>query len=202
MRYTPFSDSSNVWHRALDGSLSSLDFRFDGQMAAAVLDLRGGTLAQLLYDVLGAEAAGALVQRLVREHRGNVYTAEDVDALVSHPDAPSVREWITSRDSAGLLVSPAQMSRLEDDADGTPRFHLSFHVRNDEASPGWFQIKEHYRRARPAGRGTGRRQAGANTGPPWSTHPAGRDSGWRCFRRRSVGMGAGAWTITCQTRSS
>ena len=144
VRYTPFSDSSKVWHRALDGSLSSLDFRLDGKMAAAVLDLRGGTLAQLLYDLLGAEGAGALVQQLVREHKGNVYTAEDVDALVSHPDAPSVREWISSRDYAGLLVSSAKMSRLEDDADGTPRFHLSFHVRNDEASPGWFQIKEHY----------------------------------------------------------
>ena len=49
-----------------------------------------------------------------------------------------------SSDSAGLLVSPAEMSRLDDDADGRPRFHLSFHVRNDEASPGWFQVKDHY----------------------------------------------------------
>ena len=143
-RYEPFIDNSKVWRRALDVSLSSLDFRLDGKMAAAVLDLRGGMLAQLLYDVLGAEGAGALVQRLVTEHRDDVYTADDVDALVSHPDAPSVREWITSRDSAGLLVSPAEMSRLEDDVDGTPRFHLSFHVRNDEASPGWFQVKDHY----------------------------------------------------------
>lgn len=143
-RYEPFTNSSKVWDRALDVSLSSLDFQLDGKMAAAALDLRGGLLAQLLYDLLGAEGAGALVQRLVREHRGDVYTADDVDALVSHPDAPSVREWITSRDSAGLLVSPAEMSRLEDDADGTPRFHLSFHVRNDETSPGWFYVKEHY----------------------------------------------------------
>ena len=143
-RYVPFSDRAEVWNRALNVSLSSLDFRLDGQMATAVLDLRGGTLAQLLYDILGTEGAGVLVQRLVREHGGGVYTAEDVDALVSHPDAPSVHEWITSRDSAGLLVSPAEMSRLEDDADGRPRFHLSFHVRNDEASPGWFQVKDHY----------------------------------------------------------
>ena len=41
-RYVPFSDSSEVWNRALNVSLSSLDFRLDGQMAAAVLDLRGG----------------------------------------------------------------------------------------------------------------------------------------------------------------
>ena len=143
-RYEPFTHSSKVWDRALDVSLSSLDFRLDGKMAAAVLDLRGGLLAQLLYDVLGAEGTGALVQRLIREHRGDVYTADDVDALVSHADAPSVREWITSRDSAGLLVSPAELSRLEDDVDGTPRFHLSFHVRNDEPSPGWFHVKEHY----------------------------------------------------------
>ena len=144
VRYTPLTDSSTVWHRALDVSLSSLDFRLDGKMAAAVLDLRGGALAQLLYDILGAEGAGALVQRLVTKHRGNVYTAEDIDALVSHPDAPSVREWITSNDCSGLLVSTAEVSRLEDDDDGTPRFHLSFHVRNDEASPGWFHVKEHY----------------------------------------------------------
>ncbi|MDE0660214.1 MAG: hypothetical protein OXI79_11255 [Gammaproteobacteria bacterium] len=85
-RYTPLADSK-VWHRALDGSLSSLDFGFDGKTAAAVLDLRGGMLAQILYDVLGAEGAGALVQRLVGDHRGDVYTAEDVDTLVSHPDA-------------------------------------------------------------------------------------------------------------------
>ncbi len=161
-RFSPFSDRSEVWQRALDGSLSSLDFRFDGKMAAAVLDLRGGTLAQLLYDVLGAEGAGALVQRLVREHRGDVYTAEDVDALVSHPDAPSVREWITSRECAGLLVSPAKMSRLEDDSDGTPRFHLSFHVRNEEASPGWFQIKDHFDLRYPFG------LAGVTRVPPFS----------------------------------
>lgn len=143
-RYEPLTDSSRVWDCALDVSLSFLDFQLDGKMAAAVLDLRCGLLARLLYDVLGAEGAAALVQRLVREHRGDVYTAEDVDALVPHPDAPSVREWITSRDSAGLVVSPAEMSRLEDDADGTPRFHLSFHVRNDEPSPGWFYVKDHY----------------------------------------------------------
>ena len=162
VRYTPLSDSSKVWHRALGVSLSSLDFRLDGKMAAEVLDLRGGALAQLLYDVLGAEGAGALVQRLVREYAGNVYTAEDVDALMSHPDAPSVREWITSRDSAGLIVSPAEMSRLEDEADGTPRFHLSFHVRNDEASPGWFHVKEHYDLGYPF------RLSGVTRVPPFS----------------------------------
>lgn len=34
------------------------------------------------------------------------------------------------------------MARVDDG--GAERFHLSFHVRNGEESPGWFQIKEHY----------------------------------------------------------
>ena len=62
----------------------------------------------------------------------------------------------------GLLVSPAKMSRLEDDADGTPRFHLSFHVRNDEASPGWIQVKDHYDLRHPF------RLSGVTRVPPFS----------------------------------
>jgi len=62
----------------------------------------------------------------------------------------------------GLLVSPAKMSRLEDDADGTPRFHLSFHVRNDEASHGWIQVKDHYDLRHPF------RLSGVTRVPPFS----------------------------------
>lgn len=141
-RFAPFSDGSKVWDRASDVSLSSLDFQSDGRMSAAVLDLRGGALARLLFDLLGPDGSARLVQRLVGEHRGKAYTARDVDALLPGSDMPRIRRWITSRDSPGFLTSQATMSSVDDDS--AERSHVSFHVRNDEESAGWFQIKEHY----------------------------------------------------------
>lgn len=150
-RFAPFSDRSKVWDRASTVPLSSLDFRSDARMAAAVLDLRGGALARLILDLLGPDGSGRLVQRLVEEHRGEAYTAHDVDALLPEPHMPSVRRWIASSEGPGFLTSQATMSNVDDD--GAERFHLSFHVHNGEELPGWFQIKEHYDPRWPVGVG-------------------------------------------------
>ena len=142
MRFAPYADSAEVWDRALAGSLSSLDFRSEPKTATAALDLRGGALAQLLLDLLGAKEAGRLIQRLLRERNGDVYTVYHVDGLLPETGMPGVRRWLTEKGSAGFLVSEGSVSEVEDKHGD--RFHVTFHVRNDEETPGWFHIKEHY----------------------------------------------------------
>src|SRR5690606_7229897 len=59
-----FSDTIEVWNSALDQALATIDTTRDPKDTINLLTLKGGELAQAVYDVLGPLRAGELLATL------------------------------------------------------------------------------------------------------------------------------------------
>ena len=133
-----------VWDLALGTSLADLD---PGQDPARVLDvvaLKGSAVARSIFDALGREQTGIFLSELRRRHLGGHYdlaafyeTARLVDADLE----ALLGDWLNDAALPGFLASAVETFRLPDTADGTPRFQVRVHIRNDEPVPGLLRLR-------------------------------------------------------------
>jgi ABC-type transport system involved in multi-copper enzyme maturation permease subunit len=135
-----FSANVEVWNSALGQSLAAIDTTRDPEQTINTLTLKGGELAQAIYDVLGAQRSGEFLAALVNQHRGGTYTLDDVVSTLALYDEGLSRlfmETINSTELPGFVVENADMYRLSDGLNGEQRYQLLVALRNDEPVAGF-----------------------------------------------------------------
>ncbi|MDQ7006819.1 MAG: ABC transporter permease [Acidobacteriota bacterium] len=141
---TLMTSRPSVWEAALSTSLVDLDPDRDPQKAIDVLTLKGGALSRSLIDALGRERSGALLAGLVQDGGTAGYGLEDYLDLAGGID-PDLAEWLRlgmeTTELPAFRGAPAEVYRLEDAADGTPRYQLLVRVANDGAAPGLLRVR-------------------------------------------------------------
>ncbi|HHN75150.1 MAG TPA: hypothetical protein ENK10_07990 [Acidobacteria bacterium] len=133
----------SVWQAALSTSLVALDPAADPQRTLDVLTLKGGALADSLIDALGRERTGRLLSGLVAAGEAG-YGLEEYLDLAREID-PDLAEWLRlgmeTTELPAFRAVPAEAYRLEDEADGTPRYQVLVRVVNEGAAPGLLRVE-------------------------------------------------------------
>ncbi len=135
-----FATNVEVWNSALGQSLANIDTDRDPEQTINTLTLKGGELAQAIYDVLGGQRSGEFLATLVNQHRGGTYTLDDVvNTLALYDEGVSrlFMETINSTELPGFVVENADMYRLSDGLNGEQRYQLLVALRNDEPVAGF-----------------------------------------------------------------
>ena len=136
--FYPFVDRPSVQELASRIPLAGLAEHGAQRLAAEALLFRGTAVARAIYDGLGREGAASLLSGLRRDHEG---TGFDVGLMAAEPRSTRLLgDWLGATGMPGFLVSEAEAYRLPDVDDGTPRYQLRVHVRNDEPTPGLFRV--------------------------------------------------------------
>lgn len=138
------TDRPGVWDAVLGSSLTGMDVEEDPKRAVNALYLKTSALATAILDGAGRERAAAMIANLLRDHRGETFTAADLDRAAEEAGvdlAGLVGDFLHQTDLPGFIVSPAELERLPDDDQGTPRYQTRLFVRNGEAAPGLFRLR-------------------------------------------------------------
>ena len=141
--YRAATSRPSVWDRALAAPLSQLDVDTDPERALNALMLKATSIANVLHDGLGPVRSAALLAELRNRFTGQNFTAEDlvhVAADLAIDLDGLLGAWLDETHLPGFLASSAQVHRLSDDADGSPRYQVLVHVRNDEPAPGLLRV--------------------------------------------------------------
>ncbi|MEX0901959.1 MAG: hypothetical protein WDZ76_04400 [Pseudohongiellaceae bacterium] len=131
-----------LWESAADTPLAQFDPWRDPTLAVDELALRSGTLAQAIYDTLGAEGAAQLLGQLLTRYGGSEFTFGDLlhsEAIQSAQLDPVLSAWFHSS-LAGFRTDDADMVQLADSESGDTRYQLRFTLRNTEAAPGLVRV--------------------------------------------------------------
>ena len=133
-----------VWDRALASSLAELDPTDDPAQVLNVMALKGGAVADVLYDGLGRQRIAKLLAALVDRYRGGhfdavqfVQTSKDVGVDIE----PLLGDWLNEAALPGFLVSNVIAERLAESDNANAQYQVRFHVRNDESAPGLFRVR-------------------------------------------------------------
>lgn len=140
-RLGPQQDTDAAGRPASASALADLPAE-QAASSSGALDVRGWAASRLLLDVMGPEGAAGLVRGL-RDRI--VFEAEDVAAVGAQHGMPPLGDWFDNAALPGLVASPAVVTRLDEGGGARPRYHVSVHVRNDEAAPGWWRLAGHWR---------------------------------------------------------
>lgn len=138
-----FSARPSVWEQALSASLNQFAPQQDPERASDVLALKGGLLASLLYDKLGAKGAGELLQQIRSQYSGGHYRLTDLLAEPQLQQAgltEALTRWFEQPGLAGLTTAPAELFQLAATASQPLRYQLQFNVHNEEAAPGFARV--------------------------------------------------------------
>ena len=133
----------DVWETALTSSLAEIDPGEDPQRAIDILTLKGGRMAEALYDTLGAAAVGRLLGQVLAGHAGATYGLEDVIAAGNSvvPDLGLlVTDWFESAGLPGFIAESAEIYRLPDGPNGNTRYQTMLRIRNDEPVVGFARV--------------------------------------------------------------
>ena len=133
-----------VWDRALASSLAELDPSDDPAQVLNVMALKGGAVADVLYDGLGRQRIAKLLAVLVDRYRGGYFNADQfVQASkdVGVDIEPLIGDWLNEAALPGFLVSNVVAERLAESDNPNAQYQTRFHVRNDESAPGLFHVR-------------------------------------------------------------
>jgi ABC-2 type transport system permease protein len=133
----------DVWETALTSSLAEIDPSTDPQRAIDILTLKGGRMAEALYDTLGAAAVGRLLAQVLANHAGTTYSLEDVITASESviPDlGPLVTDWFEGAGLPGFIAESAEIYRLPDGPNGNARYQTLLRIRNDEPVVGFARV--------------------------------------------------------------
>lgn len=137
------SDRTEVWEAALDSSLADIDPWDDPQRTIDVLTLKGGRMAEAIYDTLGPEAVGELLAHVLENHAGGSYTLDDLIAAgdgIGEGLGPLFEDWFRSNGLPGFLTDDPQLYRLPDSDSGDSRYQLIVRVENEEPVVGFARV--------------------------------------------------------------
>jgi ABC-type transport system involved in multi-copper enzyme maturation permease subunit len=137
------TERPEVWEAALETPLSELDPWQDPQRTVDVLTLKGGEMAEAIFDALGAERVGELFAKLLERHAGASFTLDDLAAAGESVDAdlgPLLEDWLGNAGMPGFLAEEPELYRLPDGASGESRYQLLVRVTNGEPVAGFTRV--------------------------------------------------------------
>ena len=140
---TAFTTQTKVWDAALQTPLSGIDPYADPQKTIDVLTLKGGELAQAIYDSLGPETTGRLLAQLMKEHAGGAFTRADLVAAAASVGGDLgalFDDWFGNTDLPGFVADNVEFYRLPDTESGDSAYQLLLRVRNDEPVTGFARV--------------------------------------------------------------
>jgi len=136
-------DRPEVWDQAMGTALTEMDPWEDPGRTVSTLGLKGGAMARWILDGLGREKAGALLAALRSRATGRTFDAQEllVAAQEAEVDLPALLgDWLDRPDLPGFVASDVRHVRLADE-EGSPRYQVAFHLRNDEPAPGLIRLE-------------------------------------------------------------
>lgn len=133
----------DVWNVALDVPLSDIDPWSDPQRTIDLLALKGGEMAQAIYDTLGPRAVGELLAALLERRAGRSFTLADLVAAGADVDeslGPMLTEWVGGTGLAGFVAQRVELYRLPDEGNGDSRYQLLVRIANPEPVVGYARV--------------------------------------------------------------
>jgi len=138
-----FNSRPKVWSSVMDRDLLHMDPWEDPQGMIDALSLKAGTLGQVLYDALGEEGGAALLARLMNRRHGQHFSMEEFLGMLDEEDpalGAIAKNLLESTGLPGFVAGDTKLFRLEDDAQGLPRYQLELRISNPEEAPGVFRM--------------------------------------------------------------
>lgn len=132
-----------VWDEVLSTPLAEIDPWANPQRTIDVLTLKGGEMAQAIYDSMGAEDTGKFLAYILKQHKGGSYTRADVIAAgnsVSEDLGSIFNDWFNTTRLPGFVGDHVQLYRLPDNDNGDKAYQLLIRVRNDEPVAGFARV--------------------------------------------------------------
>ncbi len=133
----------SVWERALGTPLADLQ-AVEPSQAINILTMKGDAAARTIIDGAGREATARLIAGLLRRYRGASFTVADFEEVAEQAgvDLPGLLgDWLHDASLPGFIAYAVTTARLEDAADGKPRYQLRVDVFNGEHTPGLFRLR-------------------------------------------------------------
>ena len=124
-------------------SLIDLSYDADVETTFDFIDRKAYSKAASLLDEVGSEQIGLYLGNLLDVSDGENVQLEDVEYVTAKTGidtATNIRDWISTSSLPGFLVSAPKILRIKDSEIGFPQYQLSFHVRNDEPTPGSLSV--------------------------------------------------------------
>jgi hypothetical protein len=137
------TEQPEVWEAVLDAPLADLDPWADPQRTIDVLTLKGGEMAEAIYDTLGADGVGRLLGYLLEQHAGGSFTLDDLVAAGDRVDAdlgPLLEDWFATSGLPGFVADTPRLYRLPDGQSGESRYQLLIRVANEEPVAGFTRV--------------------------------------------------------------
>ena len=131
--------SPSVWTHVRRQALSDLDFRKHPETVRKVLGLKGSRIASAYVSAHGREKATELLGELRSKFAGRSFSLQEFEEASQEVNASFgdvVGNWYYGRGLPGFLASHATHVRLNDTADDSPLYKISFHLRNNESFDG------------------------------------------------------------------
>lgn len=138
------TERSAVWDAALDVSLAHTDPWKDPPRTVDLLTLKGGRMAQAIYDALGPQAVGALLADLLERHAGSTFTLADFIAAGQRVDADLGRlfeDWVGGTGLPGFVTENVELYRLPDDSGKASRYQMLLRLSNAEPVTGFARVE-------------------------------------------------------------
>ena len=135
------------WYQFFGMSLEnrSAEFSFTGVDATAttegvdILIHKGNLISLSVLGLMERTKVAEFVALMHERHGGATFTVDEFVAAMSETDpamASYIGHFMREDSLPGFLVSDVRAFRLPDDDNGTPRYQVAVHVRNDEPAPG------------------------------------------------------------------
>ena len=135
------------WYQFFGMSLEnrSAEFAFTDVDATAttegvdILIHKGNLISLSVLGLMGRTKVAEFVALMHERHGGGTFTVDEFVAAMSETDpamASYIGHFMREVSLPGFLASDVRAFRLPDDDNGTPRYQVAVHVRNDEPAPG------------------------------------------------------------------
>lgn len=137
------AERAAVWDTALDVSLARMDPWKDPPRTVDLLTLKGGRMAQTIYDTLGPQGVGALLADLLEHHAANTFTLADFIATGRRVNADLgslFEDWVGGTGLPGFVTESAEVYRLPDEPGKASRYQMLLRLSNPEPVAGFARV--------------------------------------------------------------
>ncbi len=134
----------STWNNVTDTALSDLPTTNGNQQDFELLMLKCSAIARALLDANGIDKIVAWLGSIRKTFFGTNFTYSDLlDKAQQHGLVvdPFLTEWIHTSKLPGYSFSHIAIARMEDDANGSPQYQTSVHIRNTEDVAGYVRLR-------------------------------------------------------------
>jgi ABC-type transport system involved in multi-copper enzyme maturation permease subunit len=138
-----FSSRPEVWQAVEGSNLLSMDPLENPRRTLDAYALKAGTLADVSYLRLGFEGSAGLLGDLVNEYGGRTFDLQGLSEFMegrAEGSGTMVDDIFRSTELPAFAERGAEVVRVEDTEDGSPRYELVTVIDNHRPNPGVVQL--------------------------------------------------------------